>query len=215
MLKQTAGASALNVVPATGGFTAHYINECPQVRREYGINGGKAPYSVTLPAANTLMLGDGSVNAAPGAGITVAKAGARFSVATAEATTCTSAATTLTVTDALGATTTASFVLTAGAATRPAATTDLTLSPPNLSMAADPVSTYCTTSNARYVITGGTAPYVVSTSIPQIVATANSAGVVDVSFVSDSKWKMLKAQVAKILVLDAAGKVVTSTLGCN
>lgn len=215
VLKQTDGASALNVVPSTGGFTSFYLNECPLVRREYGINGGKAPYAVTLPAANTLVLNNGTADAAPGAGITLDKAGARFSVLSTAATTCTSATTSMTVTDALGATTTASFTLTAGAATRPAATTDLTLSPPNLSMAADLVSTYCTTSTARYTISGGTAPYVVSTSIPQIVATANSAGVVDVSFVSDSKWKMLKAQVATILVLDAAGKVVTSTLGCN
>ena len=215
VLKQTDGASPLFVVPATGGFTGFYASECPQVRREYGITGGKAPYAVTLPAANTLVLNDGAANAAPGAGITLARAGARFNVLSPAATTCTSASTTLTVTDALGATTTASFVLTAGVATKPAATTDLTLSPPNLSMAADVVSTYCTTSNARYTISGGTAPYTVSTSIPQIVATANSAGVVDVSFVSDSKWKMLKAQVATILVLDAAGKVVTSTLGCN
>ena len=215
VLKQTNGASALNVVPATGGFTSFYLNECPLVRREYGINGGKAPYAVTLPAANTLVLNDGTANAVPGAGITVARAGARFNVLSTDATTCTSAATSLTVTDALGATTTASFVLTAGAATRPAATTDLTLSPPNLSMAADLVSTYCSTSSARYIVTGGAAPYVVSTSIPQIVATINSAGIVDVSFVSDSKWKMLKAQVARILVLDAAGKVVTATLGCN
>ena len=82
-------------------------------------------------------------------------------------------------------------------------------------MAADLVSAYCTSSNARYAITGGTGPYLASTSIPQITATVGSANAVDVSFTSDSKWKMLKGQVATVLVLDAAGKVVTATLGCN
>ena len=215
VLKQTSGVSVLNLVPATGGFTAHYINECPLVRREYGVNGGKAPYSVTLPAANTLVLNDGTTAAAPGAGITLAKAGARFTVQSSAAATCATAGSVLTVTDALGATTTGTFNIVAGAATRPAANTDLTLSPPNISMAADLVSAYCTSSNARYAITGGTGPYLASTSIPQITATVGSANAVDVSFTSDSKWKMLKGQVATVLVLDAAGKVVTATLGCN
>ena len=215
VLKQASGVSVLNLVPATGGFTAHYINECPLVRREYGINGGKAPYSVTLPAANTLVLNDGTTASAPGAGITLAKAGARFTVQSAAATTCATAGSVLTITDALGTTTTGAFNIVAGAATRPAATTDLMLSPPNISMAADLVSTYCTSSNARYAITGGTGPYLASTSIPQITATVGSANAVDVSFTSDSKWKMLKGQVATVLVLDAAGKVVTATLGCN
>ena len=215
VLKQISGVSDLNVVPATGGFTAFYANECPLVRREYGISGGKAPYAVTLPAASTLILSDGTTAASPGTGVTIAKAGARFTVLSAEATTCTTAGSIVTVTDALGATTTATFILTAGATARPAATTDLLLSPPNISLAADLVSTYCTSSSARYNITGGTGPYLVSTSIPQIAATVNGTNAVDVSFNSDSKWKMLKGQVARVLVLDAAGKVVTSTLGCN
>ena len=126
-----------------------------------------------------------------------------------------SATTEITVTDALGVITKPTFIITAGAATRPAATADLTLSPPNISMAADLVSTYCTTSNARYAITGGTGLYLVSTSIPQISATVNGANAVDVSFTSDSKWRMLKGQIATVLVLDAAGKVATATLACN
>ena len=215
VLKQTNGVSDLNLVPATGGFTAFYTNECPLVRREYGINGGKAPYAVSLPAANTLVLNDGATSAAPGAAITVAKAGARFTVQSAEAATCATASTLLTITDALGATTTGTFNVVAGATARPAATTDLTLSPPNISLAADLVSTYCASSNVRYSIAGGTGPYLVSTSIPQIAATVNGTNAVNVSFASDSKWKMLKGQVATVLVLDAAGKVVTATLGCN
>lgn len=215
VLKQTSGVSDLNLVPATGGFTAYYPNECPLVRREYGISGGRAPFAVTLPAANTLVLNDGTTAAAPGAGITVARAGARFTVQSAEATTCATAGSLITITDALGATSTGTFSIVSGATTRPAATTALTLSPPNISMAADVVSTYCTSSNTRYAITGGTGPYLVSTSIPQISATVSSANAVDVSFISDSKWKMLKGQVATVLVLDAAGKVVTATLSCN
>ena len=216
VLKQTAGLSDLSVVPATGGFTAYYTNECPLIRREYGVNGGKPPYAVTLPAANTLVLNNGTADGAPGAGMTLANAGARFTaLSTDSATTCTSATTLITVTDSLGTVVTANFTLVAGATTRPAATTDLALSPPNISMAADLVSTYCTSSSARYNISGGTAPYVVSTSIPQITATLIGTNVVDVKFVSDSKWKMLKGQVASLLVLDAAGKVVTATLGCN
>ena len=215
VLKQTSGVSDLSVVPARGGFTSFYTSECPLVRREYGISGGKAPYAVTLPAANTLVLSDGTLAAAPGAGITVAKAGARFTVQSSEATTCVSATTEISVTDALGVVTKPTFIITAGVATRPAATTDLTLSPPNISVAADLISTYCTTSNTRFTITGGTAPYLVSTSIPQITTTVNSANAVDVSFSSDSKWRMLTGQVATLLVLDATGKVATATLSCS
>jgi hypothetical protein len=215
VLKQTGGVSDLSVIPSTGGFTAYYTKECPLVQREYGISGGKAPYAVTLPAANTLVLNDGSGAATAGAGITVARAGARFTVQSAASTTCVTASTAITVTDALGVVTTPTFSITAGAATRPAATTDLTLSPPNISMSADLISTYCTSSNTRYAITGGTGPYLVSTSIPQISATVDSTNAVDVSFTSDSKWRMLKGQSATILVLDAAGKVVTATLACN
>ena len=215
VLKQTSGVSDLSVVPARAGFTAYYTNECPLVRREYGISGGKAPYAVTLPAANTLVLNDGTAAAAPGAGITVAKAGARFTVQSSEATTCLSSTTEMTVTDALGVISKPTFIIAAGAATRPAATVDLTLSPPNISLAADLISTYCTTSNTRYAITGGTEPYLVSTSIPQIFATVNSANAVDVSFTSDSKWRMLKGQIATVLVLDTAGKVATATLACT
>lgn len=215
VLKQTAGVSDLSVVPATGGFTAFYTNECPLVRREYGISGGKAPYAVTLPAASTLVLSDGTAAAAPGAGITVARAGARFTVQSAAATTCISATTEMIVTDALGVIAKPTFVIRAGGATRPAATTDLTISPPNVSMSADLVSTYCTSSNTRYAISGGTGPYLASTSIPQISATVNGANAVDMSFTSDSKWRMLKGQVATLLVLDAAGKVATATLTCS
>lgn len=216
VLKQTSGASDLSIVPATGGFTAYYTNECPLIRREYGVNGGRPPYAVTLPAANTLVLNNGTADAAPGAGITLANAGSRFTALSADsATSCTSASTAITVTDSLGAVATANFSLTAGATARPAATTDLALSPPNISMAADIVSTYCTTSNARYNITGGTAPYRVATSIPQITATLTGTNILDAKFSSDSKWKMLKGQVASMLVMDAAGKVVTATLGCN
>ena len=216
VLKQTSGASDLNIIPATGGFTSFYTNECPLIRRDYGVNGGRAPYSVTLPAGNTLVLNNGSGDVAPGAGVTVASAGGRFTVLSADSTTtCTSTGTVITVTDSLGAVATATFNIVAGVATRPATTTDLALSPPNISLAADLVSTYCTTSNARYNITGGTAPYLVASSIPQITATLSGTNLVDVKFASDSKWKMLKGQVASLLVLDAAGKVVTATLGCN
>ena len=216
VLKQTSGVSDLSIVPATGGFTAYYTNECPLIRREYGVNGGKPPYAVTLPAANTLVLNNGTADAAPGAGVTLANAGARFTALSADsATVCTSASTLITVTDSLGAVVTANFIITAGATTRPAATTALALSPPNISLAADLVSTYCTTSSARYNITGGTAPYLVATSIPQITATLTGTNILDAKFASDSKWKMLKGQVASMLVMDAAGKVATATLGCN
>ena len=191
VLKQTSGVSDLSIVPATGGFTAYYANECPLIRREYGVNGGRPPYAVTLPAANALVLNNGTADAAPGAGVTLANAGARFTaLSTDSATACTSAATLITVTDSLGAVATANFIIVAGATTRPAATTDLALSPPNISLAADLVSTYCTTSNARYNITGGTAPYLVATSIPQITATLSGTNLLDAKFTSDSKWKM-------------------------
>ncbi len=215
VLKMTSGLPVLNVVPATGGFTSYYTNECPLVRREYGIHGGKPPYAVTLPAASALVLGDGTTASAPGAAITIAKAGTQFSVQSVAANTCATATSTITVTDALGATTTAFFGIVAGASTRPTATTDLTMLPPSISVASDVVSTYCTTSNTRYAITGGTAPYLVSTSIPQVVANVDSTNAVDVSFKSDGKWKMLKGQTATVLVLDAAGKVATATLSCN
>ena len=221
VLKQTNSVSDLSVIPGTGGFTAYYTNECPLVRREYGISGGRAPYAVTLPAASALVLNDGTAAKAPGVGITVAKAGARFTVQSPEASTCVGATTEITVTDALGTIIKPTFAITAGVATRPTATTDLTVSPPSISLLADAISTYCTTSNTRFAISGGTGPYLVSTSIPQIVATVSTVGTVsttnavDVSFTSDGKWRMLKGQIATVLVLDAAGKVATATLACN
>ena len=216
VLKQTNNKSALSVVPTTGGQFSYYASECPAVTREYGVHGGTAPYAISLASGSTLILGDGTTQAAPGAAVTVARPGGRFTVSNAASTTCSATSSIVTVTDATGATATASHAITPGSATRSAATADLALSPPTLSMSADLVSTYCTSSSGRYTISGGTAPYIATASIPQISAVIAADGVsIDVGFVSDSKWKMLKGQTASILVLDSAGKVVTAALNCS
>ncbi len=216
VLKVTNSKSVLSVVPTTGGQFSYYTSECPAVTREYGINGGTAPYAVTLASGSTLILGDGTTQAAAGAGVTVASAGGRFTVSNTATTSCSATSSIVTVTDATGATATASHSITPGSSSRPAASADLALSPPTLSMSADLVSTYCTSSSGRYTISGGTAPYVATASIPQIVTAIASDGVsIDVSFVSDGKWKMLKGQTASVLVLDSAGKVITAGLNCS
>ncbi len=215
VLKQTGGASALGAVPTTGGLVGYYTAECTPVVREYGIYGGKAPYAVTLPSGSTLVLGANGVEAAAGAGVTVNAAGARFTVKQVATTTCVTASAVITITDALGATSTASFTIATGSNTRPTTVTDLAVSPTTLSLAADPISTYCATSSAQFAVAGGTAPYIASASIPQISTKLSSGNVIDVSYVSDGKWKMLKGQTSSILVLDAAGKVATATFSCN
>lgn len=215
VLKQTNGVSALGAVPTTAGLIGHFTAECTPVVREYGIYGGKAPYSVTLPAASTLVLGVNGVEAAAGAGVTVASAGSRFTVKQVATTTCATSSAVITITDATGATSTATFTVATGSNTRPATVTDLTISPATLSLVADPISTYCATSSAQFAVAGGTAPYVVSASIPQILTSLSNGNVIDVSYVSDGKWKMLKGQSSSILVLDAAGKVAAATFSCN
>ena len=216
VLKQTSGVSALSIVPASGGLIGYYTNECSEVVREYGVHGGKAPYTVTLPAGNTLILAANGVESLAGAATTVAAAGARFTVKQPATTTCPTSSTLMTVTDALGATSTASFTVASGGNTRStAAATDLVVTPPTLSFVADASSTYCTSSSARFAVAGGTAPYVISSSIPQIATTLTNGNVVDASFVSNAKWKMLKGQTASVLVLDSVGKVTSAVLSCN
>ena len=214
VLKQTSGASALNVVPTTGGVVGYFSNECPFVRREFNVYGGTAPYAITLPAANTLVLANESAAATPGSGVTVARSGGRFTAENAAAA-CTTSSTLMTITDATGATTTATYTTAPGSTARSTTpSTDLTVLPATLSLTADPLSTYCSSSTARYAVSGGTGPYIVSTSIPQIVATPSAAGGIDVSFVSDSKWRLLKGQTTSILALDAAGKVAVASISC-
>lgn len=214
VLKQTSGASALNVVPTTGGMVGYFVNECPFVRREFNVYGGTAPYAVTLPAANILVLANESAAAAPGGGVTVAKSGGRFTAENA-ASACTASSTVITVTDAKGAITTATYTTSAGTVARSTTpTTDLTVSPFTLSLTADPLSTYCSSSTARYTVSGGTAPYISTASIPQIAATLSGGTIVNASFVADAKWKLLKGQTASILVLDAAGKVAVASMSC-
>jgi hypothetical protein len=91
----------------------------------------------------------------------------------------------------------------------------LIVTPPTLSFVADASSTYCTSSKATFAIAGGTAPYVVSSSIPQIATTLTNGNIVDASFVSNAKWKMLKGQTASVLVLDSVGKIATAAVSCN
>lgn len=216
VLKQTSGVSDLAIVPTTGGQFSYYSSECPYTVREYGVNGGVAPFTISLASGSTLSLGDGSTTAAAGASIILPKAGARFTVTNDASTSCSATASTVTVTDSKGTTALATHNVTPGSNTRPTATTDLTLSPPSITMVADTVATYCTSGTTRYTISGGTAPYVATTSIPQISATIGSDGVtLTASFTSDAKWKMLKGQTSSVLVLDAAGKVVTAILACS
>lgn len=215
VLKQTDGVSALGAVPTTGGLVGYFTAECTPVVREYGIYGGKAPYSVTLPSGSTLILGAGGVEAAAGNGVTVASAGGRFTVKQVASTSCATSSALITITDATGATNTATFTIATGSNTRPTTVTDLTVSPATLSLVADPVSTYCATSSAQFAVAGGTAPYLASASIPQIATTLTNGNLINASFVSDGKWKMLKGQSASLLVLDGAGKVATALLSCN
>lgn len=215
VLKQTSGASALSFVPTTGGMNGYYSNECPSVRREFNVYGGTAPYAISLPASSLLVLSNElGVAAVAGSGITLAKSGARFTTENADSIACVSGSTVLTVTDATGASAKANYTTAPGSATRPTATTDLAMSPPSLSLTADPLSAYCSSSSARFTVSGGTAPYIVSTSIPQMAATLSGGNSVLVSFASGAKWRMLKAQTSSILVLDAAGKVAVATLSC-
>jgi hypothetical protein len=215
VLKQTNAVSALSVVPTTGGLVGYYASECSRVRREYNVYGGTAPYSVSLPAGSLLVLANESAAAAPGAAVIVANSGGRFMVESAASTTCTSGSTALTITDATGATFAAAYAVTPGSAGRPTASVDLAISPPTLTLNADPLSSYCSTSSGSFTISGGTAPYVVSTSIPQISASLSGGTNVTVSFASNGKWKLLKAQSVTVFVLDAAGKVATASLVCG
>ena len=215
VLKLSNAAPVLSFVPTTGGMVGYYASECPLVRREYNIFGGTAPYAVTLPAASVLVLTDeAGVAAVAGSGITLAKSGARFTTENAASTACVTGSTVLTVTDAKGATALGAYTTAPGSVARPSATAELTVSPPSLSLTADPLSAYCSSSSARFTISGGTAPYVVGTSIPQIAATLSGGTSLLATFASGAKWKMLKAQSASILVLDAAGKVAVATLSC-
>ena len=214
VLKQTSGASALGMVPTTGGTQGHYSSECPSVRREFSIYGGRAPYAVTLPAGSTLVLANQTAAAAAGAGVTVADQGGRFTVESAESTNCTSGSAVITITDALGASTTGTYTTSPGTNGR-VASTDLAVSPPTLSLTADPLSTYCSSSSARFTVSGGTAPYVASSSIPQITTALSNGTSLRAGFVSDQKWKMLKGQNASILVMDSVGKVAVATLSCT
>ena len=215
VLKLTNAVPVLSLVPTTGGMVGYYGSECPFVRREYSVFGGTAPYAVTLPAGSLLVLSNElGVAAVAGSGITVAKSGARVTTENADSTSCVTGSTVLTVTDATGATALGAYTTAPGSVSRPTATGDLAVSPPALSLTADPLSAYCSSSSARFTIRGGTAPYVVSTSIPQITASLADGTSVVASFVSGPKWKMLKAQSASILVLDAAGKVAVATLSC-
>ena len=214
VLKQTNGASALNVVPTTGGMVGYFSNECPFVRREFSVYGGTAPYAVTLPAANTLVLANESAAATAGSGITVAKSGGRFTAENAAAA-CTTSSTLMTITDAAGAITTANYTTAPGSVARSTTpSTDLTVLPATLSLTADPLSTYCSSSSTRYSVSGGTAPYLASASIPQITATLSGVSDINIGFVSSSKWRLLKGQTTRILVLDAAGKVAVASISC-
>ena len=214
VLKLSSAAPALNVVPTTGGMVGFYTSECPFVRREYNVYGGTAPYAVTLPAGSLLVLANETAAAVAGSGVTVAKAGGRFTTENTSSITCVTGSTVLTITDAKGVTAVGAYTTAPGASARPTATTDLAISPPAMSVTADPLSAYCSSSSVRYMISGGTAPYVVSTSIPQVAAALSGVTDVLVSFASGAKWKMLKAQSTNILVLDAAGKVAVATLSC-
>ena len=217
VLKQTSGVSALSIVPASGGLIGYYTNECSEVVREYGVHGGKAPYTVTLPAGSTLAVRALTISTSSNLlQTTVDAAGGRFVVTQPATTTCPTSSILMTVTDALGATSTASFTVASGGNTRStAAATDLVVTPPTLSFVADASSTYCTSSSARFAVAGGTAPYVVSSSIPQIATALTYDNFIDVSFVSNAKWKMLKGQTASVLVLDSVGKVTSAVLSCN
>lgn len=214
VLKLTNSAATLSIAPTTGGMQGYYASECPFARREFAIYGGTAPYAVSLPAASALILANETAAAAAGGAITVARSGGRFTAENPDVTTCVTASTVLTVTDALGATTTGTYAVSPGSNSRTTATADLTVTPPIMSLIADPLSTYCTSSTTKFTVSGGTAPYVASASIPQITTAVSAGTRVDASFVSDAKWKMLKGQSASVLVLDAAGKVVAATLSC-
>ena len=215
VLKLTNAAPALSFVPTTGGMVGYYASECPFARREYSIFGGTAPYAVTLPAASPLVLtNEAGVASVAGSGITVAKSGGRFTTENADSTTCVAGSTVLTVTDAKGVTAVGAYTTAPGSSARVTASADLAVSPLVMSLTADPLSAHCTSSSARFTISGGTAPYIVTTSIPQISATLSGGTGVLASFVSGPKWKMLKAQTSSILVLDAAGKVAVATLSC-
>lgn len=213
VLKIASGAAALNVVPTTGGMVGYFSSECPFVRREFNVYGGTAPYVVTLPAGSTLVLANESAAAPAGSGVTVAMAGGLFTAENADSTACLATSSIITVTDALGVASTATYTVTPGSVAR-TTTTELVVSPVSLSLTADPLSAYCTSSTARYTVSGGTAPYIASTSIPQLSAALSGGTSIAARFVSDSKWKLLKGQTARILVLDAAGKVAVASITC-
>lgn len=215
VLKHADNLTALSVLPTTGGLVSFYSGECPSVRREYGIQGGKPPYAVTLAAGSSLILGDGVTSAAPGAGVSVAAAGGHFTVENAALATCTTSSNTVTVTDSIGTIAKGTYTIGLGTGSRGTATTELAVTPPGLSLVADPVSAYCTSSMARYAISGGTAPYLASASIPQIATSISGGTNLEVTFISDRKWKLLKGQSATILVLDSVGKVAVATITCT
>jgi hypothetical protein len=213
-LLQASGVTTLNTIPSNAGVNGYYSSECSQSSREYSVHGGQPPYALTLPAASALTLTGSAGAAAPGAGVTVTTAGGTFSVQQPANTTCASTSTIVTVTDALGKTVQPTFVFGPGSISKPAASTTLEFTPPSITFSAPFFSAYCTTSKARVVIRGGTAPYAVSTSIPQVTASLVDASTVEVGYVSDPKWKILKNQSARLLVQDATGKLAAATVSC-
>lgn len=216
VLKQTNGASALNIVPTTGGMVGYHISECPFVRREYSVYGGTAPYAITLPASSLLTLANETAVGTTGSGVTVTKSGARFTVENAHSTNCVALSSIVTVTDARGATTTATYSVSPGSAGRSTtASADLAISPPTLTLVSDVLSAYCSSSSARFTVSGGTAPYIASGAIPQIAVALSGGTSITASFASDAKWKLLKGQTSTIYVLDSAGKVAVATVACT
>jgi hypothetical protein len=213
-LLQSAGATTLVTAPLTAGVSGYYTGECSRSQRQYSIYGGAAPYAVTLAAGSTLTLTGSAGPAAPGAGVTVSAAGGTFVVEQPASTSCAATVATVTVTDSLGKTTAPTFAFGPGVTTKPAASTTLEFVPPSITVSTVIGATYCTSSRIRVAVRGGTAPYTVSTSIPQVTATLIDATNLDVSFVSDAKWKMLKSQTARVLVQDATGKIASATLSC-
>jgi hypothetical protein len=211
VLQQTSGATPLSAAPATAGILGTYTNECSVSRREFVIYGGKAPYAITLPSGATITVAGTSGIA--GATAIVDAAGGTFVINQPTTTTCAAINAVITITDAAGVKVSPTFAYGPGGATKPTGTT-FEFAPAAITLTATPASAHCSSSATRIAVRGGTAPYVVSASIPQVSATLSGTDV-DVSYVSDSRWKLLRGQTANILATDATGKIASALLSCN
>ncbi len=194
-----AGQSPITVVPSTATITAAFNDECSTgFRIDYFIYGGTPPYRVssTFPAAVTLL------------NPVVSQSGGFFSAITNG--TCVNPMI-FTIVDAAGMQVTAQLINQPGTTPRPAPTPSpaLVITPTTVT------NTACTGRTFQFVITGGQAPYSVTTNPAGAVVTPQpvpaSGGTVQISGLATGSGG------TNVIVVDTSNpqKTVSATITCS